>query len=103
MRKNTYIYAPEAGTREMTLYVYTVKVHNGGSRQHEAALVINRFSRKRNVTGNLVQTGHRVMNRTESAMQHCCFYNVFNLLLPICDVMVGFSEMLFKLSKENFS
>lgn len=37
-------------------YVYIFKVYNAGRRKHEAALVINRFSRKRNVTGNLVQT-----------------------------------------------
>lgn len=44
------------GTLKMAPYVHLLKVYNSGSRKHEAALVINRFSRKRNVTGNLVQT-----------------------------------------------
>lgn len=39
-----------------------LKVYNSTtSRHHEAALVINRFSRKRNVTGTLVQARHRVV------------------------------------------
>lgn len=57
MRKNTYICTQTLGTREIAPYTVTLKVYNAENRKPEAALVINRFSRKRNVTGNLVQTG----------------------------------------------
>lgn len=52
IRRSTH----KARTRDSPTYILVYKVYNGTrKRQHEAALVINRFSRKRNVTGTLVQ------------------------------------------------
>lgn len=58
--KKIYMYTT-SGASDSRLYAARNKafVHNRG--EHEAALVINRFSRKRNVTGNLVQGPRRLL------------------------------------------